>query len=339
MLSRMKPNDVQLNPHVGMSDWLLALQQALHAEGPELPPEMLTPLAALGEVTAAAGSSSPESSNDRASLRKDLGRALDNAGPEMGAGAQVALDDFRRHTLSRLPEMLATQEGALLAAAAADVLAARLLTDDVAAGAWRDVLEAFETNDSYQTCALRLGVLRELIDARGHIVEAEASRLARIINDSAREIAGEGGDIGPPADGESYAFEERAGLTELERLQLIERYVSRAPAEEPATVWLVFFDAAVADDVVEVGPVRFIDAHHMRELLEQEPAQIEGFGLPSGQRGVILAAQLFEDIRENDQAVIACVQTTTRRGQAVGCWTAPRHLRWLRTAPMSAGLR
>ena len=313
----MRPNDVQLNPHVHMPDWLLALQQALHADGPEPPPETLTPLAALDEVAAIAGSSSPESGDDRASLRKDLGRALESGGSETQEAAQAALDDFRRHTLSRLPEMLATQEGARLAAAAAAVLASRLLTDAVAAAAWRDVVAAFEGNDSYETCALRLGVLRELIDARGHIVEAEVSRLARIINDSAKEIADEGSDVAPPADGESYAFEERAGLTELERLRLIERYVSRAPREEPAAVWLVFFDAAVTDGVVEAGSVRFIDAHHMRERLEQEPSELERLGLPSGRLGLFLAAQLLEDIHEDDQAVIARVQTTTRRGQAV----------------------
>lgn len=313
----MRPTDVQLNPHVEMPAWLRSLQQAIHAEDLAPLPEALTPMAALREVVVVASGSLPESRDDRASLRNDLAHALDSLGQEASALARAALDDFRQNTLSRLPEMLARPDSAPLAAAAADVLSARLQDDAVVAAVWRDVVTAFETNSPYQTCALRLGALWELLDARGHFVEAEAEQLARIINDSAQAIANAGGQVSPPRDGESYDFEERAGMSERERLQVVEQYVSKQLAEEPAVVWLVFFDASVADTVIDVGPVRFIDAGRMHDRLQQAPVQAEGFGLPPGHLGAFVAAQLLGDIPESDRAVIARVETTTRRGHAV----------------------
>ena len=311
-------DDVQLNPPVEMPAWLRSLRAAVHAEDLAPLAEALTksPRCARSSLSPAGRCRSQRA--DRASLRNDLAHALDSLGPEVRALARTALDDFRRNTLRRLPEMLARPDSAPLAAAAADVLSARLQDDAVVAAVWRDVVTALTPTLPYQVCALRVGALWELLDPRGHFVEAEAEQLARIVNDSPRAIANAGGEVAAPADGGSYGHEELAGMTERERLHVVEQYVSKRLAEEPAVVWLVFFDASVADTVIDVGPVRFIDAGRMRDRLQQDPVEAEGFGLPAGQLGVFVAAQLLGDLPESDRAVIARVETTTRRGHAVG---------------------
>jgi hypothetical protein len=119
-----------------------------------------------------------------------------------------------------------------------------------------------------------------------------------------------------PANGESYAFGERAGLDEDARLDLIERHLARPAVQEDAVVWLCLADASIELDDVKVGSVHYFDAQPMREDVVAERPVSDRYGLPEGDADY-LASFLIEHLTANDHAVLARVETTTSRGQAV----------------------
>jgi hypothetical protein len=311
----MRPTDSLLNPQIEMPVWLRTLQRALGDNGPPPPVQPLTPLIVLGELSGMDADSLPESPNDRNSLREDLKCALDALGDETATELSTAIRDFRANTLGRLPELLANAEGLRVARAAATVFEERLTSPEVVAKAWRDSVGAFRDNADYETCALRVAQLRELVEHRGHAWDVDAKLLIRIINDSASHAAEAGAEI-HPANGESYAFGERAGLDEDARLDLIERHLARPAVQEDAVVWLCLADASIELDDVKVGSVHYFDAQPMREDVVAERPVSDRYGLPEGDADY-LASFLIEHLTANDHAVLARVETTTSRGQAV----------------------
>jgi hypothetical protein len=296
-----------------MSVWLRTLQRALGNNGPEPPANILTPLVALDELSRVDRDSLPESPDDRNSLREDLKRALDALGDETACAMATAIRDFQANTLGRLPELLTTADGLRVAHAAATVLQDRLTAPEVVVTAWRDCVTAFRDNANYETCALRLTQLRELIEHRGHAWAVELECLTRIINDSPSHAAEAGAQIDPPANGENYAFNELAGLEETARLNLIEQYLSRPAAAEAAVVWLCFADALVEADEVKLGSVRYFDARRMHEDVQAKRPVADRYGLPRDD----LAELLVETLTDDDRAVFARVETTTSRGRAI----------------------
>jgi hypothetical protein len=190
----MRPTDSLLNPQIEMPVWLRTLQRALGDNGPPPPVQPLTPLIVLGELSGMDADSLPESPNDRNSLREDLKCALDALGDETATELSTAIRDFRANTLGRLPELLANAEGLRVARAAATVFEERLTSPEVVAKAWRDSVGAFRDNADYETCALRVAQLRELVEHRGHAWDVDAKLLIRIINDSASHAAEAGRD-------------------------------------------------------------------------------------------------------------------------------------------------
>lgn len=241
----MRPTDALINPHVEMPVWLRTLQRAIGKNGPVPPSDSLTPLAALGELRRLDGDSLPESPDDRRSMRDDIKHALEALGAETAAEMNSAISDFCANTVGRLPDLLANAEGLGVAQASAAALERRLTAPEVVATLWRDALAAFQENADYETCALRLAQLRELVDHRGHTWDVEIDLLIRIINDSAAHVARAGGEIDPPANGRWYDFDERAGLDETVRLTLIERHLGRPASDEDAVVWLRLANASI----------------------------------------------------------------------------------------------
>jgi hypothetical protein len=312
----MRPTDSLLNPHVEMPVWLRTLQRALGTNGPPPPVQPLTPLVLLEELARLDGDSLPASPDDRSSLREDLKGALDELGDETAAEMSTAIRDFRANTLGRLQDLLASAEGLRVARAATAVLRDRLTAPEVVASAWRDSVTAFRDNADYETCALRLAQLRELVEHRGHAWDVEAKLLIRIINDSASHAVEAGAEI-HPANGENYAFHELAGLDEEVRLGLIEQHLTRPAAEEDAAVWLRFADALIEMGEVEAGSVHYFDAQPMRADVEAERPVSDRYDLPAGDDADYLASFLVENLTADDHAVLARVETTTRQGQAV----------------------
>jgi hypothetical protein len=311
----MKPTDSLRNPHVEMSVWLRTLQRALGNNGPSAPNQPLTPLVALEEMSRLDGDSLPESPDDHNSLREDLKSSLDALGAETAGEVSTAIRDFRAKTLGRLPELLSDAEGLRVAHAAATVLESRLTTPEVVTKAWCDSVSAFRDNADYETCALRLAQLRELVEHRSQAWDVEVKLLIRIINDSARHAAEAGADI-HPANGERYAFDELSGLDEDARLDLIEHHLARPAAEEDAVVWLRFTDALIEEGEVKVGSAHYFDAQPMREEVTAELPVFDRYGLPDGDEDY-LASFLIENLTADDHVVLARVETTTSRGQAV----------------------
>jgi hypothetical protein len=293
-----------------------ALQQAVADEQMRSPCEDLTPLAALEELISLAGSAPPAAPEDRISLQVDLRRALDSIGAGLSGVVETAVADFRRHTLSRIPELATSRDGVAVAAASAQVLKERFLSSDAVIAAWQDVVAAFRGDQSYEECIVTLGVLRELVEGRGHAWEAEVEPITRLLNDSAPHAKKAGASLSPPKNGENYEFEELAGLSEDERLALIEAELARAGSEEEIVVWLLISDAAVGENVVELGPTRFIDARFMRRRILIGPSDIRPFGLPDGIE-VFIAQQLLGDLEPDEQAVLVRVRTTAGRADAL----------------------
>ena len=163
----MRPNNWLLNPDVRLPAWLLALQQAVGDRDLRPSDEHLMPLAALAELMSLS-QSPPDTADDSRSLQADLGHALDGLGAELLEAVCVAVDDFRRNTLGGLPQLLATREGAEVAGTSAKTVSERLCGDEAVAAAWRDCVIAFRAGEAYSPCAVRVGVLREIVEHRGH---------------------------------------------------------------------------------------------------------------------------------------------------------------------------
>ena len=317
----MKPNDSFLNPAAELPEWLLALQQAVSDADIEHPTHILLPGAATDELVALLASAPPVAPEDRSSLRTDIAESLDSLGSELSAEIETALDDFRRETLSRLPELLSTREGIQIAVAAASVLQSKMASAGAIKAAWRDTVATFRNEAPYENCLSCLGILRELVEARGHAWETETERITRILNDSAAHARQAGADIPPPpqpAEGELRRIyeEQPAGLSESARLSLIESDLARPATDEEVVVWLRIDDAVVQDGVVELGPVRFIDARFLRSRALANPPDYRRLGLPEGYEQMV-AGDLLSGLEEDTQAVLARIETTGARANAV----------------------
>jgi len=306
---------------------LLALQQAISDKDADSPMHALPPVAVMDELISLAASTPPEALEDRASLQTDIADSLDSLGPDLRVELETALRDFRRDTVSRLPELLATAEGIEVAAASARVLKARLATAAAVKAAWRDTVAVFADETSgYEVCLSRLGVLRDLVEARGHAWETEAERVIWVIADSAPHARRMGADISLPSkprDGKLLLSEEKpAGLSESDRLSLIEADLARPATTEDVVVWLRIDDAVVQDGVVELGPVRFVDSRRLRSRALIAPTCFRGMGLPNGMEARV-ANDLLSELDEDTQTVFARVETTGAEAKAVA---------WARTA-------
>jgi hypothetical protein len=326
----MRPTDALHNPPVEMPTWMRTLQRALGDNGPRPANGTLTPLVALEELSRLDSDSLPESSEDRNSQRNDLKRALEELGDETTTELATPLSDFRANTLGRLPELLSSAGGLTVALAAAAVLQGRLTSPRTVASAWRDTLTAFRGNADYETCALRLAQLREVVEARGHEWIVERELLVKILNDGAEAAAVAGAELAPPANGRRYEWDELAGLDDRSRLDLIERHLARSVDEELAVVWLRFLRASLEAGEVEAGSARYIDTAMLREgedadiVLPQDtevPPEVaerhaERFGLPAQDAEYVVSLLLFE-LGDDDPAVLARVETNTSQGRAV----------------------
>ena len=311
----MKPYNSLLNPDAGLPPWLLTLQQAVGNDELLPEPDQLLPLAALSELVAAAASP-PTTPEDVASLQSDLGDALGALGSDLSSVVAVAADEFRRNTIGHLRTLLATPQGATIAGASAQTVSARLQSDVAVVAAWRDCVRAFRGVDGYPVCVQRVAMLREIVEHRGHSWTSESALIVRVINDSADHVHRADGSNAALPHGQHFEFEDRAGLSEDQRLAIVEQRLRTQLPEEEIVIWLMIYDAAVADGVVEVGPVRFIDVAHMRERVFAQAPEFEPFSLPEGLEQ-FLATQLISDLQDGDQAVLARVQTTTRAGEAL----------------------
>lgn len=316
----MRPHDSQLNPEAELPEWLLALQQAVSDDKADRPTHVLLPGAAMDELSLLQRLTPPEAAEDRSSLQVDIGESLDGLGAELVGYADTAISDFRRDTLSRITDLLSTREGIQVAAAAGAVLKARLASAGGVKAAWRDVVNAFETDASYEECLSLLGVLRELVEIRGHAWEAEMERITRIINDSAAHARQAGADIPLPEEEHGrppvWTREAPAGLSETERLGLVESDLARPASDEELVVWLLIEDAFVRDRVVELGPVRFIDVRHFRSRAEVAPQLFDGLGLPSGYE-LETAQELLSSVELDASAVLVRVEASGARESAV----------------------
>jgi hypothetical protein len=312
----MKPNDIVLNPHVEMPAWLRALLQAASDIEFVVPGTTLGPISALDELISLEGFAGAETSADRSSLQRDLGAALGALGSGIVEATSPALADFRSNTLARIPELLRNRQSVQIAAASAQVLRQVLVGEAGVKGAWRDVLDSFESEAPYERCLERLGILREVVEARGHSWEVEAEMIARVINDSAEYAARAGAEVPPPREGKRYQIEGRAGLSEEERLALIETSLSRPAGDEEIVVWLLISDAVVSEKVIDLGTVRFFDARTVRSRLLAGPIDPRPFGLPEDLEN-FLAARFLEDVDPEEQAVLARVEVRSGRAGAV----------------------
>jgi hypothetical protein len=166
-----------MNSPVELPEWLRALQQAISDKEAESPVHVLPPIAAMDELISLAASAPPEAPEDRLSLQKDVTESLDSLGPDLRVEMGTALRDFRRDTVSRLPELLAAAEGMEVAVASAQVFKARLASAASVKAAWRDTVAIFADEKArYELCLSRLRVLRDLVEARGHAWETEAEK-------------------------------------------------------------------------------------------------------------------------------------------------------------------
>lgn len=306
----MRPRDTILYPWVQLPDWLRALQQAIGNPDAELPAPIISPLAALEELQSLSNSSPPEAPDDRSSLQADLGTALDALGVNLSTEINTAIDAFRRDTLSRLPELLSGREGVQVAAASAQVLQEKLVSDVAVKAAWRDVVTAFKEDHAYEDCLLAIRVLRDSVAARGHAWETETERITRIINDSAPHARQAGANLPLPDDDPRIRHEELpANLSEEDRLSLIEQDLARLPGHEEVVVWLRIDDAVITGGTLALGSVLFIDGRHLRSRVLTSPFDPRGLGLPDG-REQSVARELLSGLEGDAQSVFARVQST-----------------------------
>src|SRR5262245_8739895 len=131
-----------------LSGWQLALARQLKNGGESAPPEVLTLVAALRDLGAAAQSTlmgrEMRSKRDRESLRDDLRGALEHLGPSLAAYHETGVHDLRSQ-FGELPDMLCQTTGATVALGHARALLSACTSPESARAAWRDVVEAFES--------------------------------------------------------------------------------------------------------------------------------------------------------------------------------------------------
>lgn len=324
----VKPHDHFLNSPVELPEWLRALQQAISDKEAESPIHVLPPIAVMDELISLAASAPPEAPEDRLSFQRDVTESLDSLGPDLQVEMRTALHDFRRDTVSRLPELLAAAEGMEVAVASAQVFKTRLASAASVKAAWRDTVAIFADEKArYELCLSRLRVLRDLVEARGHAWETEAERVIWVIADSAPHAREMGADIPlppKPKDGKRQIIieEKPVGLLESDRLSLIEANLARPATTEDVVVWLRIDDAVVRDGVIEVGPVRFVDSRRLRSRVLVAPQCFRDLGLPKGMEARV-ASELMSELDEDAQTVFARVETTGAEANAVA---------WARTA-------
>jgi hypothetical protein len=311
----MRPNDTLLGPFVEMPGWLRALQQAVGDAEFATPGATLGPLSALQELVALRDSAVPESATDRASLQGDLAASLDGLGENLAKEIGAAVDDFKRNTLPQTPELLRTREGLQVAAASAQILIERLEADAAVKAAWGDTVNSFRANDGYDVCLRHLDIVREMVGARGHAWVTEVERIAQVINDDALHIARAGTTevIYPGQDRGS------AGLSETERLSIIEDDLARQAGDEEVSVWLLISNAAIVDGFLTSGPIRFFDARFIRNRLLNRPIDPRPFEptISTLRNSEYFAAHLLGDVDEEEQAVLVQVPARGNRANAV----------------------
>jgi hypothetical protein len=311
----MRPNDTLLGPFVEMPGWLRALQQAVGDAEFAAPGATLGPLSALRELIALRDSTAPESATDRASIQEDLAASLDGLGEKLAKEIRAAVDDFKRNTLPQIPELLRTREGLQVAAASAQILTERFGVDAAVRAAWGDTVNSFRANDGYDVCLRHLDIVREMVGARGHAWITEVERIAQVINDDALHIARAGTTevIYPGQDRGS------AGLSETERLSIIEHDLARQAGDEEVSVWLLISNAAIANGFLTSGPIRFFDARFIRNRLLNRPIDPRPFEptISTLRSSEYFAARLLGDVDEEEQAVLVQVPARGNRANAV----------------------
>lgn len=264
----MRPNSTMFNTQA-LSEPYLALAKQLKDGGEAAPPETLPLVTAARELAAAARSSldgrGMESRADRESLRDDVRRSVDAAGTEVSAVFSAAIFDLKTQ-FGDLPELFTTLPGATIVLGIAEALLRGLRTPDAAAAGWRDVVQAFEKNDSPESCELAVAQLKAIMVEQGHDWDERAGKWAGILCDWDYMIARARGEE------ERVPRLEPAGSSIEERLAICETIAREAVPAGRVVVWLAYSNASLPNNYLALSGVEIFDG----SLWHDEHVLIEG---------------------------------------------------------------
>lgn len=261
-----------------LSGRLAALRGQLRGGGRQSPPEILGPVAALGELErvceAMLGGRGGPRDDDRGSLVKDIKSMRGALGPAVAAALGQPLNVF----ISDLSgSILKTPQGARALHLSATSLLERLVDAAVARAAWLDVVETFEADiNSAELCEQRIMILREICEARGQEwgTFGTSHGLERLLSDDASAASQYGAGYGP-VEGDF------AGLTEQTRVDMCADLVAQDALRGDVAVWFLIQDAYI-DFWQRIGPLELFNAHLMPEGVRSggNLEQINGYQPP-----------------------------------------------------------
>lgn len=248
----------------------------LLAASPADPSCVLTPIAALREVTAVCESiefgRSPPNAADRRSLQADVQLALTSLGAELRGQLQPTWADFFHGDLNELSPLLDSGGGVSRLRASAGSLLDRVRRPEAAQAVWRDILYSHNGSVSPDEAMHWVAVLREIDESLGHEWQWRTNSLQRAaISDAGNEC---------------------------------DEILSQPPVSTAAVAWFVFADADLADGFLRVGQIQFFssrlwpDAATSRQFLE---------GVPDSELPEELDDEALEHwfkVRDNSEALV-----------------------------------
>ena len=240
-----------------LPDTLATLALQLEHGGDQAPPYVLGIASALTDLRTSAASvvagRGMLSQRDRTSLRRDLGRAIDELGPTLKDELQPALKTLTAD-LGRLPALLSEAGGAMILRSGADAVLDVLKRPALCVAAWRDAKRSFDADANPDECEVRIRQLAELSALRGVEWRTLARSLRGILFDSRLALA----DLGLsefPAD--VSQVHTPAGVPLAARLEHVETALSQDLDRADLTAWVCFAPASLSNGYVKTGAVEF----------------------------------------------------------------------------------
>lgn len=202
------------------------------------------------------------------SLRSALGTELTAAVSAVGQLHTDITSPGKPDEIAALLQACRTSDQQIL-----DQLSAQWAQPKIRIAAWNDLMEAcHEPTVSFETLSLRRDLFWQLIRASDHDAEQVSGHLAGVLTNEAFYVALAKlwlGDISEDEMPRPLPASD-AGLTEMQRLQLCKRLLTKPPTQGHYVVWIAFDLAGPGRFTQRVGPVSFYKAQWLQHALNNK---------------------------------------------------------------------
>lgn len=202
------------------------------------------------------------------SMLTDLSAALDKCGPRLKAALGADLLDVASATQLQPPQLA---QNLSVIALPLDRLRDCWTDPTILVAAWRDLVAGCEdTRTESDVIAHHRDLFWALVSASGRDAEDTGSVISEILGDHARGIRHARmlmGDLAIDEASDWPGHDDRAGLSESERLVLSERFLGAPAPAGHHVVWLALARARLHGDALTIGPLTFYDADWIHSVM------------------------------------------------------------------------